>query len=147
MADSKVSELPAVTAVNGTDSLYVVQGSESKKATVAQVFATVATPASFTGTFAITSSETLTGAGPVSVAYSTSLITNPDNGGNLTIVAGVEGQIKHVIMTANSGSRTLALIDSQLGHTSITFDGAGDTATLIYTSSKWYFIGGTATVV
>lgn len=147
MADAKVSELTSASAVNAADSFYLVQGAESKKATYAQIYANVATPASFSDTFAITGAETITGAGSISVSKSTSIINNPENSGNLTIAAGVDGQIKHIIMVSNNGSRTLQLIDSQLGHTSITFDTISDTATLIYTSSKWYFIGGTATVV
>jgi len=146
MADSKVSELPAVTVVNPTDSLYVVQGSESKKATVAQVFADVATPASFSDTVAVTGSETLTSAGVISVTKNITLISSPSSAGNFTIAAGVDGQIKYIVMIANGGSHTMALVDSQLGHNSVTFASEGDTATLIYTSSKWYFIGGTATV-
>jgi len=146
MADSKVSELTAVSVVNAADSLYVVQGSESKKATLAQVFADVATPASFSGTVAVTGAETLTSAGVISVTKNITLINNPSAAGNFTIAAGVDGQIKHIVMTGNTGSHVLALVDSQLAHASITFNSIGDTATLIYTSSKWYFIGGTATV-
>mgnify|MGYP000400969737 CR=1 FL=1 len=46
MADAKLSELTAATSAAGTDVLYTVQGSDSKKTTVATLFADVATPVS-----------------------------------------------------------------------------------------------------
>ena len=147
MADSKVSELTAATSVAATDKLYLVAGSDSKNITIANVFATVPTPASFAGKFSIAGTpDTITAPGVISVATNTTLITNPSGNGNCTIGAGVAGQIKNIIMTSNTGSNTVTLQDSQLGHSSIAFVNAGDTAQIIYLNDKWYRIGGTATV-
>ena len=41
MADAKLSELTAATTAAGTDSLYLVQSSASRKITVANLFADV----------------------------------------------------------------------------------------------------------
>ncbi len=51
-----------------------------------------------------------------------------------------------IIMTSNTSAVTMLLDDSDLGHDTITFDSAGDTALLIYAGSKWWMVGGTAAV-
>ena len=50
-------------------------------------------------------------------------------------------------MTSNSGSHTVQLGGANVANT-ISFDAAGESATLLYDTglSKWYFIGGSATV-
>ena len=58
------------------------------------------------------------------------------------MTAGVEGQLKIIIMSSNTSAVTLTLDDSDLGHDTITFNNAGDTTTLIYAGSKWWSIGG-----
>jgi hypothetical protein len=82
----------------------------------------------------------------VSVAKTVTILSNPGASGTLTIGTGSTGQIKIIVMTANTGSRTLTLDDSDLGHDTVAFNNAGDTSTLIYIGSKWWQIGGTATV-
>ena len=145
MADAKLSELTAATSAAGTDVLYTVQGSDSKKTTVATLFADVATPVSFSDKIAITDTNTMSGAGEIIVTTNITFISNPDADGNYTLPDGVDGQLKIVIMTNNTGGNTCTLQGSTLQN-DISFDAAGETATLLYTNSKWYFIGGTATV-
>jgi hypothetical protein len=145
MADAKLSELTAATSAAATDVLYSVQGSNSKKMSVATLFADVATPVSFSDKIAITDTNTMTAVGEIITTTNITLINNVDVGGNFTIVNGTEGQLKIIIMTSNTGGHTCTLQDSTLAQ-DITFDAAGKTATLLYTNSKWYFIGGTATV-
>ena len=48
-------------------------------------------------------------------------------------------------MISNTGANTFTLSGSNVAG-SIVFSSLGDTATMIYTSSKWFMIGGTATV-
>ena len=145
MADAKLSELTAATSAAGTDVLYTVQGSDSKKTTVATLFADVATPVSFSDKISITDTNTQTAPGAISLTTNTTFLSNFDSSGNCTLAAGAEGQLKIVIMTANTGAQTVTLQDSTIQN-DISFDAAGETATLLYTNSKWYFIGGTATV-
>ena len=146
MADSKLTELTAATAVAAADTFYLVQSATSKGVTAANLFADVATPVKFSDTVSIADADTVTGPGAVSVATNVTRLTNPSTGGTLTIAAGTEGQLKIIVMDGNSSAVTLTLDDSDLGHDTITFNNAGDTATLIYTNSKWWLIGGTATV-
>lgn len=145
MADAKLSELTAVTTAAATDILYTVRGSDSKKTTVATLFADVATPVSFSDKIAITDTNTMTAAGEIITTTNITYISNPDADGNYTLGAGVDGQLKIVIMTNNTGSRTCTLQGSTLAN-DIAFSAVGHSATLLYTNSKWYFIGGTATV-
>jgi hypothetical protein len=145
MADAKLSELTAASSAASSDVLYVVSGSNSNKITVANLFADVATPVSFSDSIAITDTNTMTAAGEIITTTNITYISNPDADGNYTVGAGVDGQLKIVIMTNNTGSRTCTLQGSTLAN-DIAFTAAGHSATLLYTNSKWYFIGGTATV-
>jgi len=145
MADAKLSELTAATAAAGTDILYTVQGSNSKKTTVATLFSDVATPVKFSDTIAITDTNTMTAVGEIITTTNITLINNIDVGGNFTIGNGTEGQLKIIIMTSNTGGHICTLQGSTMAR-DVVFDAAGETATLLYTNSKWYFIGGTATV-
>jgi len=146
MADQKLSELTAATSAASADDLYLVQGGSSKSISIANLFADVDTDVKFGDTISIDDSETLTGAGAVSVAKTVTILSNPGADGTLTIGAGSTGQIKIIVMTSNTASNTLTLDDSDLGHDTVTFDNAGDTSTLIYIGSKWWQIGGTASV-
>jgi hypothetical protein len=146
MADQKLSELTAATSAAPADTIYVVQGGTSKNITVANLFADVDTDVKFGDTISIDDSETLTGAGAVSVAKTVTILSNPGANGTLTIAAGSTGQIKIIVMTSNTATNTLTLDDSDLGHDTVTFNEKGDTATLIYIGSKWWVIGGTAAV-
>ena len=87
----------------------------------------------------------MTAAGEIITTTNITYISNPDADGNYTLGAGVDGQLKIVIMINNTGSRTCTLQGSTLAN-DIAFSAVGHSATLLYTNSKWYFIGGTATV-
>ena len=146
MADSKLSELTAATSVAATDTMYVVQGGASKKVTTANVFGSIATPTLFADKVSIGDHQNVTSSGALSNDYNVHLIVNPASGGTLTLTAGTTGQLKTIIMTSNSSAVTMLLDDSELGHDTITFDSVGDSALLIYDGSKWWMIGGTASV-
>lgn len=146
MADSKLSELTAATSVAAADTMYVVQGGASKRVTNANVFGSIATPALFADKVSIGDHQNVTSAGVLSNDYNVHLIVNPASGGTLTLTSGTEGQLKTIIMTSNTSAVTMLLDDSDLGHDTITFDSAGDTALLIYAGSKWWMVGGTAAV-
>jgi len=146
MADAKLSELTAATSAAASDSMYLVQSSTSKKITVANLFADIDTPAVFGDKIQIQDSETFTAAsGELSVTTNISYLSNPTSPGSISLPTGSDGQVKIVIMISNIGGHTSTLTGSNV-EGSIAFDAAGDTATMIYTNSKWYMIGGTATI-
>ena len=147
MADSKLSELAAATAAAAADTTYLVQSSTSKKITVANLFGNVATPVQFTDSIQIGDHNTMTAVGAIGVDYKVTYISDPSAGGTCSIGTGTDGQIKIIIMTSNSGGHTVQLSGANVANT-ISFDAAGESATLLYDTglSKWYFIGGSATV-
>lgn len=146
MADSKVSEMTAATAAAAADKLYLVQGSNSKSVTNAVLFGNVATPAVFNDKLSIGDHETITAVGAITTDYNVTFINNVSAGGNCSLAAGVDGQLKIIIMTSNSGGHTVTLNAANIAQ-DISFDAAGESATLMYDTgtSKWYFIGGSAT--
>lgn len=143
MADAKLSELTAATTAASSDSMYLVQSSTSKKITVANFFGAVATPTVFSDKIQIQDTDTQTTSGAIDITTNITFLNNPDSGGNMSLAAGSAGQIKIIIMTSNTGGHTLTLTGSSV-EGSVAFDAAGETATMIYTNSKWYMIGGTA---
>lgn len=146
MADSKLSELTEATSITSADTVYLVSGGASKKISTANFFATVPTPVGFSDKVSITDTNTMTDIGAVDLTTNITYLSNPSSSGTLTIGSGTDGQIKIIIMISNDSSRTMTLDDSDLASDTIAFSNVGDTATLIYTNSKWYMIGGTATV-
>ena len=147
MADSKVSDMTAATAVAAADKMYLVQSSASKSVTNAILFGNVATPTVFNDKLSIGDHDTITAVGAVSVDTNVTFINNIDAAGNLTLAAGVDGQIKIIIMSSNSGSHTVTLNAANIAQ-DISWDATGESATLLYDTgtSKWYFIGGSASV-
>lgn len=147
MADSKVSELQSADALKGTDQFYLVQGSASKKLSYSNLFLGVDTPASFSDKVAIADHGTITARGEINTTNNVTFISNVDSAGSISIATGIEGQIQIIIMSSNTGGHTVNLTGANVQGT-VSFSSAGDSATLIYssTNSKWYFIGGTATV-
>ena len=88
----------------------------------------------------------MTAVGTISKDYNVTFINNPDAGGNCSIGAGLDGQIKIIIMSSNTGGHAVTVSGSNVSGT-ITLDSAGETALLIYDTglSTWWKIGGTAT--
>jgi len=145
MADAKVSELAAATLAAASDLLLLIQSGASKQITIAELFAGINTPVTLQDTISIQGSETITSTGDVSVTENITYVEDPDASGGLDIVNGlIDGQVKIILMTSNVGGQTVTLSGTNVDGT-IAFASEGDSGTFIYTSSKWYMIGGTAT--
>ena len=149
MADSKVTAMNPATSVSATDVLYLVKPSTSPydhKLSVTNLFAAIPVPVKLDNTLTFGGTiQTLSSAGAISVTSLITRINSPSGAGTLTIADGVEGQIKVIVMVSNSASHALTL-SSNIGHSSIVFNSANDTATLMFLAGNWYFLGGTATV-
>lgn len=147
MADSKLSELTAATTAAATDTAYLVQSSVSKQITVANLFGNVSTPVQFTNSIQVGDHNTITAAGAISTDYNVTYINDPSGGGTCSIGAGLDGQIIIIIMSSNSGGHTIQVSGANVAQT-ISLDAAGESATMLYDTglSKWFFIGGSATV-
>ena len=82
--------------------------------------------------------QSLSGAGAVDVVSAiTEVVTTGANA--LTIGAGVEGQIKFIVMKTDGGDGTLTPA-SFTGGTTITFNDVGDSVLLLFTNSSWFLI-------
>ena len=145
MADAKLSELTAATTAAAADTLYLVQSATSKRITVANLFAAIATPVScnsklqFGGT-----PQSLVAPGAIDLTVPITQLSVPASSGTITIAAGVDGQVKIVTMTASSGGTYSILANLAAGMSSIQFNKIGHSAILLYTANKWHMIGGTA---
>jgi len=147
MADSKVSDLTAATQAVAADQTYLVQSSTSKSITVGNLFGYINTPAVFNDKVVIGDHDTITAAGVISTDTNITFINDPSGAGSCSIGAGTDGQIKIVIMSSNSGGHSITITGSNLAN-SITLNASGNSATMLYDSglTKWYFIGGSASV-
>jgi hypothetical protein len=148
MADSKVSELTAATAVNSADLLYLVQANADKKLSISTLLANL--PNTFTkvgGLFGLNLSnpQTIVGAGTINASTLFTSISNSSGVFSLNIEDGTYvGQIKLIMCTAAAG--TSSITSNVKGVSSIAFTAAGQTAILIWYNSDWWIIGGSATV-
>lgn len=146
MADQKLSELTSVSGAAASDTLYLVKDGASSRITFANLLATVPTPVAFTDKVTIGDVDTMTSAGSVSITTNVTYLSDFPSNGVLSIGAGTEGQIKIIVMISNTGGFAIDLDDSDVQHDLIRFTEAGHTATLLCANSKWFMIGGTATV-
>ena len=147
MADSKVSDMTAATQAAAADQLYLVQSSTSKSITAANLFGYINTPAVFNDKVVIGDHDTITAAGVISVDTNVTFINDPSGPGACPIGNGTDGQVKIIIMSSNTGGHDITLGGSNVAN-GVTFNASGKSATLLYDAglTKWYFIGGSATV-
>lgn len=146
MADSKLSELTSATSLTGSETLYLVQSGASKKVTVDTLFGNAGN-VTLTGNIQIESNAQEIGPGGIiNLNIPITHLASSALDGLVKIPTGVEGQIKILTMTSDSGG-TLTLHGNIANSSNVSFNNVGDTATLLYTSSKWNVIGGTADVV
>jgi len=146
MADSKVSALTAATSVGGSDTLYLVQSSTSKKVTAATLFANAGN-VTFLGNINVGGTpQALASPGIISLTSAITHLTVDASGGTLQLPQGTTGQIKYVVLTTSSGGTYTINNANVSGNANIKFDNVGDAAQLIYTANKWFVVGGTANV-
>ena len=148
MADSKVSELTSATSVGVADQFYVVQSSTSKKVTAAVLFANAAN-VTLKGNINLDSSvQSLSAAGSISLTTPVTHLTADASGGTLTIPAGTTNQLKYIVMISTAGgSYTINGVSSNIANSAnVVFSSVGKSAQLLYTNSKWFMVGGTATL-
>ena len=140
MADKKISALTAMTAPAAADFLHVIDDNSgtytNQRITLTTLFQNVPTFVAFTDTVATSAADSL--AIPI-----TASVVHKTTGGDaeaLTIAAGTQGQILIVILTTDGNGTGTVAASSTVMH-SIVFADAGDTATLLFTNSKWHVVG------
>lgn len=88
--------------------------------------------------FLVGSQQALTGAGAISIATATTVLTTTGSDA-LTLADGVAGQRKTIIMIADGGDGTLTPTNFGNGST-ITFDDVGDSITLEFAGTDWWIV-------
>jgi hypothetical protein len=86
--------------------------------------------------------EVITGSGSnIAVDLTKAIsVVSVDGTSSLAIAAGVEGQIKHIVLTT---AQTVTITPTQRnGYASIAINAAGESVTLIYLASAWHVLGG-----
>ena len=145
MADKNIANLPSSAAASFDDLLIVVdtpaESPANKKITLTNFFNKIPTWLGFADTVATSAADSL--AIPI-----TASIVHKTTGGDaeaLTVAAGTQGQLLMIVLTTDGGGTGTIAASSSVADT-IAFADAEDTAQLLFTNSKWHFMGGTATV-
>ena len=144
MADTKISDLPSATSIGGSDVLYLVQGNTSKKVTVGTLFGNAANTV-LKGTVNLNGVQSLTTPGIIDLSKQITHLSSDASGGQITLPNGTDNQIKILVMTSTAGG-TYTVVGNVANSSNIVFKNTGNTATLLYTNSKWFMVGGTATL-
>ena len=145
MADKNIANLPSSAAASFDDLLIVVdtpaESPANKKITLTNFFNKIPTWLGFADTVATSAADSL--AIPV-----TASIVHYTTGGDAeagTIAAGTQGQLLMLVLIVDGGG-TLTIAASATVADTLAFADAEDTAFLLFTNSKWHFMGGTASV-
>jgi len=148
MADSKVSQLTAITSpLGGGESLYVVQGGTSKKVTIDNFVGSLKNP-NLTGNITVTGNQTITSATDIKTSIPVTLINIPAGDGICPLVeAASNGQVKVIMATGNGGGTFTLLKGNIAGNANVQFFRVGQSATLMYQGDKWFPLGGTANII
>ena len=145
MADKKISALTAMTAPATADFLHIIDDNSgtytNQKVTLTTLFQNVPTFVAFTDTVATSAADSL------AIPITASLVhkTTGSDAEALTVAAGTQGQLLMIVLIVDGGG-TLTIAASSSVADTIAFADAEDTAQLLFTNSKWHFMGGTATV-
>ena len=83
--------------------------------------------------------QTLTGAGAVNVTTQLTYV-NTTGANALTLVDGVQGQTKQIVMRQDLGDGTLTPTNLA-GASTITFNDVGDTVSLMFLDGEWHIMG------
>lgn len=91
--------------------------------------------------YTVLGTDTLSGAGAVSVTKDTTKLTSTGVAQAITLADGVDGQIKRIIHDVDGGSMVLTP-STKTGYTTITFTNAGDAVTLEFVTTRGWIVTG-----
>ena len=86
--------------------------------------------------------DTLTGAGAIPATSAVTLYTSNGASQALTLADGTHGQLKTIVHAVDGGSGILTP-STKTGYTNITFTAAGDSATLMFLTTRGWIVTGT----
>ena len=137
MADKKITALTDLGSGLASEDLFHVIDDPSgtpinKKVSAANVFNNIPTWIGLDGT-----PQSLSSAGVVNVTTSITQLTTSTANYAVSLADGNTGQIKIITMVADGGFDVTLTPANFANGTTITFEDAGDTVTLIFTNSNW----------
>ena len=145
MADKKITALQESTALSSDDIFHVVDSPASspsnKRISSTNVFNKLPTWLGFADTVATSAADSLAIPITASIVHK----TTGSDAEALTVVAGTQGQLLMIVLIVDGGGTGTIAASATVADT-IAFADAEDTAQLLFTNSKWHFMGGTATV-
>lgn len=84
--------------------------------------------------------DTVSFSGAGAIPVTSAIVRLTTTGANaLTLADGIDGQILRIVMIADGGDGTLTPANRG-GYSTITFNDAGDSVSLVFTNSKWYVL-------
>ena len=145
MADKKITALQESTALSSDDIFHIVDSPASspsnKRISSTNVFNKLPTWLGFADTVATSAADSLALPITASIVHK----TTGSDAEALTLAAGTQGQLLMIVLIVDGGGTGTIAASSTVADT-IAFADAEDTAQLLFTNSKWHFMGGTATV-
>lgn len=88
---------------------------------------------------AVTSDLSTTNAGAISLETPTTRLSTA-GAETRTLAAGVEGQLKALVMTVDGGDCVVTLTGNPAASDTITFNDVDDNVLLLYTASRWIIV-------
>ena len=142
MADKKITALTDLgNAIASEDLLHVIDDPSgnpvNKKISVANFFNNIPTYVALDGTAHVIDTTTEAVDVSTSISHIDTVTATGAHAG--TLADGTNGQIKILAMIADGGNSVITPTNKS-GFTTVTFDDVGDTATLLFTNSKWHVI-------
>jgi hypothetical protein len=135
-----------ITAGTGASRTMTLQTTTSGSTATDALTINATQDLTYTATMRV-STDTLSGAGAVSVTKDTTKLTSTGIGQAITLANGTDGQIKRIIHDVDGGSMVLTPA-TKTGWSTATFTNAGDSLTLEYVTTRgWIVMGNYLTVV